>query len=74
VPAGHVPTEDAEGPSAEAISINTPEAVRPTITIKSPNYGTLFNSNLVIVSGTVDDPTAVVTVNDENGSGSGLTS
>ncbi|MFZ5861984.1 MAG: hypothetical protein ACOYXR_03940 [Nitrospirota bacterium] len=43
------------------------------MTITSPAYGALLNRNLVIVTGTVDDATAVVTVNDVRATTTGRT-
>jgi len=53
----------ADAASTDAAPGKTPDTTRPTVTIKSPAYGTLFNRNPVAISGTVDDGTAAVTVN-----------
>ncbi|MEO5657785.1 MAG: hypothetical protein ABIO65_06970 [Nitrospiria bacterium] len=51
-------------PAAGATVAKVPDTTRPTVSIKSPAYGTLFNRNPVTITGTVDDPTVSVTVND----------
>jgi len=63
VPPNEPPVVVTADASPEATSAKAPDTTRPTVTIKSPAYGTLFNRNPVTVSGTVDDPTAAVTVN-----------
>jgi len=61
--ANEAPTADAVEASPKA-TVATVDTTRPTVTIKSPAYGALLNRNLVVVTGAVDDVTAVVTVND----------
>ena len=51
------------GSSTEVTLANTPDTTRPTLSITSPAYGALLNRNPVTITGTVDDRTATVTVN-----------
>lgn len=62
--ANEAPKADTVAPSTAAAVATVPDTTRPVVNITAPAYGTQFNRNLVIVTGTVDDATAVVTVND----------
>ena len=61
--ANKAPTADDGGASAEATVAKVPDTTRPTVSIRSPAYGALLNRNPVTITGTVDDRTATVTVN-----------
>jgi hypothetical protein len=61
--ANEVPSTAADAAPPEATPGKAPDTTRPTVTIKSPAYGTIFNRNPVTISGTVDDGTATVMVN-----------
>ena len=62
--ANEAPAADAGDPSEWATVAKVPDTTRPTVTIRSPAYGALLNRNPVTITGTVDDATAAVTVND----------